>query len=750
MHAQEPEHQHGAPPVADPVARTKAPSEAPAPSALVALQRRIGNTAVAGMMSGQPEHPVQRSTAHDVLGSAGRPLDAPVRDEMEARLGADFSDVRVHTDTAAQRSAAEMGARAYTSGNHVVVGSGGGDRHTLAHELVHVIQQRSGPVSTTARDDGVAVSDPGDSFERAAEAEAHRVMSRPVPDAQGHAHTHESHAGHAHPAVQRAPVVQRMTMNDFTQLLAQHDVANDPDFVTFFEIRLARTNPVAVVNDPAPGSANRLQRLLQSPEVNPALVGEWAREYRRGAEGVRTQPTTLSDPNITGLEVELSGSFLDVLDGTVENKESIAHTAATTPDLDMPMLKLVVEGMDRTSGIPTIELVYGPLPTARYADDDLLDSREKLKQAFGGGGNVGLTVSEIIEQYNKSLKKPENGDENPFELVPTPSSDPEQTAPATRLAKRTKTTPNTNVQSNVSTPYVKVGGPRPPAAPGPGQGGIAAGRGAAAGRARGRGGAPAGRGAAAGRGRGGAQAPAPLRPGDFTDFFKPSARERDAYTLARAEAVKLQNAVNDNWRTRHNNAGNLTAGPNVRALFTQQLHQEAKYRFHSFDREVVADGDKHHFDVLIKASVQDVVMTVLNDDEARLLLAWLVDWRATPLAEAAMRVFEALGGLPGAGFSAAKLHGHLTEVLVTRLLAGRQLLETASDDTRTSRVFGENREVGTVAHIHPRPSSRVKVTVHGQHYYIVVEERDHSHPVNSDAESDPRRTTTTVRSLQSL
>jgi hypothetical protein len=196
--------------------------------------------------------------------------------------------------------------------------------------------------------------------------------------------------------------------------------------------------------------------------------------------------------------------------------------------------------------------------------------------------------------------------------------------------------------------------------------------------------------------------------------------------------------------------GNLIAGPNVRALFTQQLHQEAKYRLHSFDREVVAEGDKHHFDVLVKASVQDVVMTVLNDDEARLLLAWVVDSQATPLAEAAMKVFKGLGGTHGAGYSAAKLRGYLTEVLVTRLLAGQQLLETASDETRTSRVFGEHREVGTVAHIHPRPSSRVKITVHGQNYYIVVEERDFSHPVNRDAESDPRRTTTTVRSLQSL
>ncbi|MFD4865409.1 DUF4157 domain-containing protein [Streptomyces sp. NPDC058412] len=39
-----------------------------------------------------------------------------MREEVESRLGADFSDVRVHSGPLAQRSAAEIGAREYTSG----------------------------------------------------------------------------------------------------------------------------------------------------------------------------------------------------------------------------------------------------------------------------------------------------------------------------------------------------------------------------------------------------------------------------------------------------------------------------------------------------------------------------------------------------------------------------------------------------------------------------------------------------------
>ncbi|WP_435847162.1 eCIS core domain-containing protein [Streptomyces chrestomyceticus] len=100
---------------------------------------------------------------------------------MEARLGADFSDVRVHRDAAARRSAGGIGARAYTSGNHVVLGEGGGDQHTLAHELTHVIQQRQGPVAGTDNGTGLRVSDPGDRFEREAEENATRVMAQAPP-----------------------------------------------------------------------------------------------------------------------------------------------------------------------------------------------------------------------------------------------------------------------------------------------------------------------------------------------------------------------------------------------------------------------------------------------------------------------------------------------------------------------------------------------------------------------------------------
>jgi hypothetical protein len=122
-----------------------------------------------------PARPVQER-----LRGAGRPLSAPLKEEMETRLGTDLSDVRVHTDAVARATAAEVGARAYTWGSHVVIGDGGTDRHTLAHELTHVIQQRQDLAPGAGYGERLQVSSPHDREELAAEANAARVMRAPV------------------------------------------------------------------------------------------------------------------------------------------------------------------------------------------------------------------------------------------------------------------------------------------------------------------------------------------------------------------------------------------------------------------------------------------------------------------------------------------------------------------------------------------------------------------------------------------
>ncbi|MGX1951494.1 eCIS core domain-containing protein [Streptomyces anulatus] len=156
--------------------------------ALGAMVQRARSAAAAPAAEQTEQAEEQRSPVHDVVSSGGSPLDTDTRTDMESRMGADFSDVRVHHDSAAHESAKGVGAHAYTVGNNVVFqrdaydpGSPQG-RTTLAHELTHVIQQRNGPVEGTEAPGGIRVSDPSDRFEREAVANADRVLSDPAPE----------------------------------------------------------------------------------------------------------------------------------------------------------------------------------------------------------------------------------------------------------------------------------------------------------------------------------------------------------------------------------------------------------------------------------------------------------------------------------------------------------------------------------------------------------------------------------------
>ncbi len=150
-------------------------------SAVAEIQRTAGNASVSRLLD--PKEGEPRSPVLDVVGSGGgQALDPSIRGEMESSFGHDFGDVRVHTDSTASDSAKAVHAQAYTVGNDVVFQSGnyspGTDsgKRMLAHELAHVVQQRSGPVDGTPAGGGVSLSDPSDRFEQAAERAADGVM----------------------------------------------------------------------------------------------------------------------------------------------------------------------------------------------------------------------------------------------------------------------------------------------------------------------------------------------------------------------------------------------------------------------------------------------------------------------------------------------------------------------------------------------------------------------------------------------
>ena len=79
--------------------------------------------------------------------AGGNKLDTGLRTQMEQAMGADFSQVQIHTDAQSAALNQTLQAKAFTSGKDIFFGKGAyqpGSRsgqELIAHELTHVMQQ---------------------------------------------------------------------------------------------------------------------------------------------------------------------------------------------------------------------------------------------------------------------------------------------------------------------------------------------------------------------------------------------------------------------------------------------------------------------------------------------------------------------------------------------------------------------------------------------------------------------------------
>jgi hypothetical protein len=108
-------------------------------------------------------------------------LEPSIRALMETRFCTGFADVRVHTGPVAAALCVKLQARAFTLGSDIFFGRGQYEtasmpgRRLLAHELVHVMQQRS-----TARATGsvfIPVGNSEDDFEKEADRLAEQALA---------------------------------------------------------------------------------------------------------------------------------------------------------------------------------------------------------------------------------------------------------------------------------------------------------------------------------------------------------------------------------------------------------------------------------------------------------------------------------------------------------------------------------------------------------------------------------------------
>ena len=141
----------------------------------LSLQRRAVNN--------QAESSEVPPIVHEVLRSPGQPLDGNTRTFMESRFGHDFSQVRVHTDEKAAKSAQSVNALAYTVGPNVVFGKGEytpsttAGKRLLAHELTHTIQQSAISSISSSVLQTLRMSEPSNHYEREADFVANQIAN---------------------------------------------------------------------------------------------------------------------------------------------------------------------------------------------------------------------------------------------------------------------------------------------------------------------------------------------------------------------------------------------------------------------------------------------------------------------------------------------------------------------------------------------------------------------------------------------
>lgn len=229
----------------------------------------------------------------------GRPLEPTFQHGLEQHLGHDLSNVRVHQGAAPARAADHLGARAYTLGNSIYLGSEASSlsqserTRLLAHEAVHTVQQGGVTVAPHA---GLAVSSPHDAAEQEAEQIAATFdASSAAPSSRSLALRDSIRANSGQPGIAR--MVEPQLQRDLTGKKAVKDGEFDLNLKT-------ESHPGAksgmsgtikfTASDKAPDSNNI--RLLQ---IVKTTIGSTGKDYMwTGGEANRNKVMTAASKGI--------------------------------------------------------------------------------------------------------------------------------------------------------------------------------------------------------------------------------------------------------------------------------------------------------------------------------------------------------------------------------------------------------------------------------------------------------------------
>ncbi len=221
--------------------------------------------------SGNPIQKKDPSGTPAAGSTSGNNMPPELQSKMEASMGADFSDVNIHTNSS---SATDVNALAFAQGNDVHFAPGQYDpssqsgQQLLGHELAHIVQQREGRVKPTTSVNGMAVNN-DQSLEKEADILGVKAASAAIPVQKKSKFSNPKDLGSATQLMQRKiaqlNAVLQMTPNEENQVQQLIDRGSRNENYL--------TNVIFYIRHPE-RDGDRLEFPSQEPQEM-ALVSEW-------------------------------------------------------------------------------------------------------------------------------------------------------------------------------------------------------------------------------------------------------------------------------------------------------------------------------------------------------------------------------------------------------------------------------------------------------------------------------------------
>lgn len=384
---------------------------------------------------------------HKVLRAPGQPLDVTTRASMEARLGHDFSHVRVHTDPQAAQSARAMNALAYAVSQDIVFGSGryqpGTNRgqQLLAHELTHVMRQQRGQAAAQTPAGGIPIVQDA-ALEREADAGGQRaVMPAAWPRADPQATCGAS--GSRFIGVQRqeiakdeAKIAAAKTPLEEARSLVQESPATvkacatwilkaaDQGFVTFNTTK-AKTNLEGLRGEERVGNLDPKAAGYDVPilKVEIDLIDAIAQDWI-DKEGAGAKPTiqlgslirTTKDPHGKGKAIDINNlRMITSVEATVQILEDLNKETHSSYGVGLPFQGEFFDPADdlekkkrvAASSMPPDK----PAPEAKAAAETDISAADKPKSGSGIGPAKGqpaaqpesITVKDGVKKFHSHI-----------------------------------------------------------------------------------------------------------------------------------------------------------------------------------------------------------------------------------------------------------------------------------------------------------------------------------------------------------